>query len=146
MQQTQTVRASHSLSVSACPHADVPRRAGPSPRGKDDDPERSLSVLEVVRSSDPAVRKALWTLVIVMLFQQFSYVPSLLRLVPASRSMLTLSSSLPPAAALTQCVDALLPSQNDEMLMSSSLRAQVMYYSTKYAASPSSSRRSTAGC
>ncbi|GAA5910161.1 hypothetical protein JCM8208_006746 [Rhodotorula glutinis] len=44
----------------------------PSPRRKDDDPERSLSVLEVLRSSDPAVRKALWTLVAVMLFQQFS--------------------------------------------------------------------------
>ncbi|KPV76191.1 uncharacterized protein RHOBADRAFT_66170 [Rhodotorula graminis WP1] len=44
----------------------------PSPRRKDDDPERSLSVLDVLRSSDPAVRKALWTLVAVMLFQQFS--------------------------------------------------------------------------
>ncbi|GAA5944298.1 hypothetical protein JCM3775_003318 [Rhodotorula graminis] len=44
----------------------------PSPRRKDDDPERSLSVLDVLRSSDPAARKVLWTLVAVMLFQQFS--------------------------------------------------------------------------
>ncbi|GAA5840809.1 hypothetical protein JCM9279_001227 [Rhodotorula babjevae] len=44
----------------------------PAPRRKDDDPERSLSVLEVLRSTDPAVRKALWTLVAIMLFQQLS--------------------------------------------------------------------------
>ncbi|TNY24589.1 general substrate transporter [Rhodotorula diobovata] len=44
----------------------------PAPRRKDDDPDQSLSVSEILRSPDPAVRKALWTLVAVMLFQQFS--------------------------------------------------------------------------
>ncbi|GAA6000215.1 uncharacterized protein JCM10292_004038 [Rhodotorula paludigena] len=32
----------------------------------------SMSVMEVLRSSDPAVKRALWTLVATMLFQQFS--------------------------------------------------------------------------
>ncbi|BGP38832.1 Bifunctional purine biosynthesis protein PurH [Rhodotorula kratochvilovae] len=41
-------------------------------RRKVEDSEQSMSVMEVLRSSDPAVRKALWTLVAVMLFQQFS--------------------------------------------------------------------------
>lgn len=36
--------------------------------------ERGLSVGEVLRSTDAGVRKALWTLVAVMLFQQLSSV------------------------------------------------------------------------
>lgn len=40
-----------------------------------DDGERGLSIGEVLRSTDAGVRKSLWTLVAIMLFQQLSSVP-----------------------------------------------------------------------
>ncbi|GAA6019977.1 hypothetical protein JCM8202_004939, partial [Rhodotorula sphaerocarpa] len=47
--------------------------ASPTRHKRDDDADdTSLSVGQVLRSSDPAIRKSLWTLVAIMLFQQLS--------------------------------------------------------------------------
>ncbi|BGP46934.1 Bifunctional purine biosynthesis protein PurH [Rhodotorula kratochvilovae] len=85
-------------------------------RRKVEDSEQSMSVMEVLRSSDPAVRKALWTLVAVMLFQQFSGINAV------RFSAVVLHASLIDTACLA------LP--------------QVMYYSTSIltAVNPSSAK------
>ncbi|GAA6027969.1 hypothetical protein JCM8097_001806 [Rhodosporidiobolus ruineniae] len=67
-------------------------------RRKSDDPESSMSVWEVLKSSDAEISKPLWTLVAVMLFQQFSginavmyYSTSILTAVnPSSAKMVSL--------------------------------------------------------
>lgn len=105
--------------------------ASPTRHKRDDDADdTSLSVGQVLRSSDPAIRKSLWTLVAIMLFQQLSCARFLSRERPfqtaadTSRNLLLAAASMQSVFSHTILAD--LPQQSTDQL----LHAQVMYYST----------------